>query len=375
MSKSDYSISFCIVCMNRLHQLKETLIKNIIDNANYKQLEFVVLNYNSEDGMDEWVRQELAPYIASGRVNYYYTREPHCFSHSHSKNVMFKLATGDIVCNVNADHFIGVDYAEYINEVFKKNALSVLTTVDYFNTDKNYTVPSDVFGKVCVRKSDFLQVSGFDEQMTGYGFEDWDFINRLELLGLKRILIRDQSFLNFIRHDKEERYSLKNIHGQLKGVLISYQNASASDLILLYNDGSFEKGTLIDRMAECSENFEYAYLEKPYKFENTLQQDDWQRGSWEELNDKVIFNSETKEANGLILEKDDENNLLINIADNNFFHSLQHEESINLIMEFKYLYKNRSTMEVNLNQKILKPNISYGKACVYKNFQAQPILI
>ena len=375
MSNNGYSISFCIVCMNRLHQLKETLIKNITDNANYEQLEFVVLNYNSEDGMDEWIRQELASYIASGKVNYYYTREPQCFSHSHSKNVMFKLAKGDIVCNVNADHFTGVNYAEYINEVFKKDALSVLTTVDYFNTDKNYNPPSDVFGKVCVRKSDFLQVSGFDEHMTGYGFEDWDFINRLELSGLKRILIKDRSFLNFIRHDKEERYSLKNINDQLGGILINYRDASASNLMLLYNDGSFEKGTLIDCMAQCSESFEYAYMEKPYKFENTLQQEDWQRGHWEELNDKIIFNPETKEADDWVLEKDDENNRLINIDNNDSFYYLQHEESINLIMEFKYLYKNRSVMEINLSKKIVKPNISYGKACVHKNFQEKPILI
>lgn len=375
MNNTNYSISFCIVCMNRLHQLKETLIKNITDNSDYEKLEFVVLNYNSEDGMDEWVRQELMPYISSGRLNYYHTIEPQVFSHSHSKNIMFKLAKGEIVCNVNADHFTGAGYAAYINHTFKNDALSVLTTIDYFNTDKNYNSPSDLFGKVCVRKSDFLQVNGFDEQMTGYGFEDWDFINRLELLGLKRVLIRDQSFLNFIRHDKEERYSLTDANSQLQAVLINYKDASASDLLLLYQNGSFEKGLLIDRMAKCSKNFEYAYLEKPYKFENDLHDADWQRGHWKEVSDKIIFNPDIKDGDSFILEKDDDNNCLINIANNNFFYCLEHEESINLIMEFKYLYKNRSVMEINLNQKILKPNVSYGKACVYQNFQEKPFLI
>src|SRR5690349_9158200 len=105
MYKENFAISFCIVCMNRLHQLEETLLQNIKDNEGYDNLEFVVLNYNSQDGMDEWVREHLSDYISIGKVNYYKTSEPTIFSHSHSKNLMFKLAKGDIVCNVNADNY------------------------------------------------------------------------------------------------------------------------------------------------------------------------------------------------------------------------------------------------------------------------------
>ena len=42
-------ISFCITCMNRLKHLQETLEKNILDNFLVDEVEFVVLDYNSQD--------------------------------------------------------------------------------------------------------------------------------------------------------------------------------------------------------------------------------------------------------------------------------------------------------------------------------------
>ena len=49
-------ISFCTVCMNRLQYLMQTLPVNIAGNIDYPNLEFVVLNYNSKDDMENWIR-------------------------------------------------------------------------------------------------------------------------------------------------------------------------------------------------------------------------------------------------------------------------------------------------------------------------------
>lgn len=50
-------ISFCITCMNRFKHLQETLERNIHDNYLVDNVEFVVLDYNSEDGLDKWISQ------------------------------------------------------------------------------------------------------------------------------------------------------------------------------------------------------------------------------------------------------------------------------------------------------------------------------
>src|SRR5688572_14300277 len=96
-------ISFCTVCMNRMHHLMLTLPKNIQTNRHYGNLEFIVMDYNSADGLSAWIKNEMSEYLAQGLLVYYQYDEARFFDRSHSRNMMFKLATGDIVCNVDAD--------------------------------------------------------------------------------------------------------------------------------------------------------------------------------------------------------------------------------------------------------------------------------
>ena len=69
-------ISFCISCRGRLHHLRRTLPQNIADNRDYPNLEFILLDYNSTDGLGEWVKHELSEEIANGQLNYYFTSQP-----------------------------------------------------------------------------------------------------------------------------------------------------------------------------------------------------------------------------------------------------------------------------------------------------------
>ena len=186
MSSSNHKISICTVCMNRLHQLEQTLIKNIEDNNSYNEVEFVVLDYNSQDGMEEWVKQNLSSYINTGKLVYYKTTEPQKWSPSHSKNLAFKLATGDIICNIWSDYFTGKDFAEFVNRSYQNDPNIVMTPIDFHKTKPGYHPPGDVLGKVCVRKTDFLKVHGFDERMDRHGFEDYDFVNRLDALSCNK---------------------------------------------------------------------------------------------------------------------------------------------------------------------------------------------
>ena len=65
-----FTISFCTTCMGRIHDLAQTLPQNMADNADYPALEFVLLDYNSRDGLEPWVREQLLPHIESGRLVY-----------------------------------------------------------------------------------------------------------------------------------------------------------------------------------------------------------------------------------------------------------------------------------------------------------------
>lgn len=375
MNRRSYKISFCIVCMNRLHHLKKTLVQNIIDNESYNNLEFVVLNYNSQDGMDEWMRKEMQTYISSGKVAYYLTTEPSVFSHSHSKNIAFKLAKGEIVCSINADHFTGKNFAQYVNDCFQENDKITLTTVDYFKVTKGYYPAKDVYGKVCVRKNDFLEVAGFDEMMNGYGFEDWDFVNRLELAGRERKFITNPSFLKFISHDNTERYSLANPN--LYGIYLNFIDPSTTDVIILYNNKQYEQGTVVDNSSLGSENYKYAYLPRNYKFANSLREDGWISGTVEtDINDENIIMFPRNNNIQVPMQFLEDKNRLLNKNNGAVYYKINHPETIDEIMDFNYVYPNRMRMEKNLSQKIIKTNtITFGQAYVLNNFKPTPIFI
>jgi GT2 family glycosyltransferase len=373
VKKAKYKISFCVVCMNRLHQLKQTLPQNIMNNTSYDNLEFIVLDYNSQDGMEEWVSEKMSEHIESGRLIYFKTTEPKTWSPSHSKNIAFKLATGDIICCIWADYYTGKDFATYVNAAFKQNPGIVLTPIDFPKTRKGFYPPGDVLGKVCVKKVDFERILGFDERMNKHGFEDYDFINRLEMIGIKRVLIEDLNYLQYIAHQNSDRYLLAT--NDLKGVYINYQTPSSSDVLFLYRDQSFEKGVLLDNFTKNADNYIYAYVPRNEHFEFSLQAPGWQTGRWTEDNDSLIlFSINTKELRFICQPKSD-SYLLVDTEKQSVFYHLTDKEVINDVLTFKHYISTRRMMEENLANNRAVVNQEFGKAAVYKNFHPEPIII
>lgn len=367
MSSFNYKISFCIVCMNRLHQLKETLNVNILDNYDYEPLEFVLLDYNSTDGLEEWIKENFDHHITTGRLVYYKTNKPQTWNPSHSKNVAFKLATGEIVCNIWADYIAGKGFAKYINEQFKQDSGIVLTPIDFFRTKKNYFPARDVFGKVAVKKADFLRINGFDERMDRHGFEDYDFVNRLEMAGVKRQLIEDFNFLKFLHHGDEERFNLDV--SRLFRMYLMYISHSESELFLLYSDFSFDSGILVNNSRFDSDNYLFAYKKRSHHFPFSLTKSGWNYGSWEKAGDAFRLNYKNKK-DVLVAEisRKEQDSADLKHEKGPIFH-VADKKIINDIFLFKHYYSTRHIMELNLNNKVTIANTGYfGTDTVFKNF-------
>jgi len=182
--KKYYKISFCTTCMGRLCDLRETLLLNIEHSKSYSNLEFVLLNYNSKDELEEWVKENLMEHIESGRLVYYKTEEPEFFDMSHAKNIVSKLASGDIINNLDADNWVynikkekqefDMSWAHYLNKTaneFPEKAIFV----------KSNRVPH---GRMGFYKKDFVELlGGYDENFKSYGYEDYDIVERAIQLG------------------------------------------------------------------------------------------------------------------------------------------------------------------------------------------------
>lgn len=164
-----HKISIITNCMGRLNNIKQTFVKNIEDNRAYGNVEFVLLNYGSKDDLDLWAFDNLMPYIRDGIVNYYKTTEPAYYSMTHSRNIGFKVATGDIVNNVDADHFTNSGFAERINSIANQFDTQKIVFVKTRQTNR---------GRLGMYKTTFMELGGYDESIGGYGFDDQDLLAR-----------------------------------------------------------------------------------------------------------------------------------------------------------------------------------------------------
>ncbi|PRX55253.1 glycosyltransferase family A protein [Flagellimonas meridianipacifica] len=348
MKKS--KISFCTVCMNRVHHLKETLPKNIKDNISYGNLEFVVLDYNSQDDLENWIFSEMGYYLSQGILVYLKTEKPEKFFMSHSKNVVSKQADGDIICNVDADNFLGKGFAEYIDDSFRTERNAYLTV------DKR-TTKRDCFGRICMRKKDFLKIRGYDESMIGYGFEDFDLRNRLELLGRKALFISEKSFLQALVHDDKERLINESNATSIFKIFVRFIDHAKSELLYLFDNNKYFRGKIaISRLINSESIYNLFPEKRNYEYANFLVNDKWNQGNW--LKSPNEYSLENKECEmrlklGIVQKNPLE---LFDKLNKNVFHEIIDDIQIMDMMMFFSQINNRIIMEKNRKEKKIAVN-------------------
>lgn len=183
--------------MGRVHHLMRTLPINIY---NAPGCEFVVVNYNSKDGTHEWMRDNMRPWIDRGIVKYYRTQIPEKYISSHAKNIAHRQATGDILCNLDADNFVVDGFVDLIRSVMK-NKKHIMTGPIY-----------DMFdllgsrGKVSVLREHYYSVNGYDEEIcSGWGYDDTDFQYRVAMKNNLLFAETPSKFCLAIDHSDQER--------------------------------------------------------------------------------------------------------------------------------------------------------------------------
>jgi len=181
-------LSFCTPCMNRFHHLKRTLASNLANMVPFGSLvEWVVLNYNSQDDMDDGLKDYIS-FITRGHLTYYRTTDFQYFNHSHAKNLSHILASSDYVMNLDADNFIDVNGISKVLRGFFQYPDALI---------QGYG------GLIGLKKSHFLSLGGYDEDFRGWGYEDNDLIMRAKRLGLT--YLQSDCLKGRIEHSDEER--------------------------------------------------------------------------------------------------------------------------------------------------------------------------
>ena len=130
----------------------------------------------------------------------------HCKEHGHL------LARGDILVNLDCDNFTGERGASHVINHFIRNADDIVLhqARDLFNGS---------FGRISVRRTDFLAIGGYDESLLPMGYEDVDLIERLKALGLVYV------------HDTNERFNKSIPNTRDEGIVNIKEKVSYAEMV------------------------------------------------------------------------------------------------------------------------------------------------
>jgi hypothetical protein len=197
-------LSFCTSCKgeNYFQFLKETLPANLKAAEGYVNAEFVVLGYGTTPELNDWIRDTFPDEIKSGRLKYVYYPDAEHFKMAHAKNMAHRMATGDVLCNVDADNFIGKDFCNALNEQFSKNLNSVVRAG---NKELN---GRGIGGRVAIGREKFMMIRGYDNQRSAWGGDD-DMLWRVaQKNGMEGVLVSSKSVVgDVIQHGHDVRMS------------------------------------------------------------------------------------------------------------------------------------------------------------------------
>lgn len=203
MNTEQKRIAFCITCKGRAHHIRRTLPQNLIDNADYANAIFVIVNYNSPDTLMEELKTNHSAEIESGRIVVYTVKDVTTFKMAHAKNIAHRLGIregADILVNLDADNMTGPGFAHYINKQFKADP-----NIFMWARMIPGILPRGISGRIVVTKDVFIQMGGYDEQFETWSRDDKDFNERLIRTGYTPHEI-PQRFLCGIRHDDKLRF-------------------------------------------------------------------------------------------------------------------------------------------------------------------------
>ncbi len=257
-----HKISLCITCMNRLYQLRETLQQNILDNIDYPNIEICLVNYNSKDGLDAFIRENFSSYIEKGILRYVYTDEPETFHCSVAKNLSHYCASGDIVCNVDADNFTGKDFAFYLNYLFNKHKEE---NIFHFKKHPFWGTA----GRIALTKASFLDIGGYDEDFYPTGHQDFNLIERARKNGLKYHNIEIENFLKYISNSKHEK--TVNVSSERDRKPWEYYDEKNKRIAAdKFNQGIYISNESIKKEIELQINFQNKIIQyQPYQPQKT----------------------------------------------------------------------------------------------------------
>jgi len=205
-------IIFVTTCKGRAQHIEQTLPRNLADNADFPDCKFVVLDYSSQDHLQEYLLNNHAKDIETGRLVVYSYPGAERFHVAHAKNLAARcglIEGADILVTLDADNYTGPGFARWVAD--NLTAPRTFLCPDFPLIQSLPHGPDRPLrgfaGRLAIRAQDFIKMGGYDETYDTWRGEDIDMISRLLRTGgytMKHIPTR---LLGAIPHSAEVRFA------------------------------------------------------------------------------------------------------------------------------------------------------------------------
>lgn len=220
-------ISYCISCHNRTYDLKKVL-PSVIKSANASPpVEIVILNYNSPDDLEEYIKSIDIPLSKGNEIKHIKYTDRDYYHMAHAKNIAVLSAKGEYVVTSCADMALSSRFFRTVRNIIKE------TEAPWICASYIEVYP----GILVFQKKEFVNAGGFDERFEFYGPEDKDLIKRF-----KRRKLRNEEYpyelLYMIRtsnKDKIKNYRLKISKMEMKKRMRPIYEKNIKDGVLTAN--------------------------------------------------------------------------------------------------------------------------------------------
>jgi glycosyltransferase involved in cell wall biosynthesis len=138
----------------------------------YFNTEVIVVNYSSPDGLSEWLSQNYSNQLLSGKLIEVTVPKVYYFDHSHSRNVGLRSAHGEWVFFIDADCKPAPILVSHLLSRISDlpNVFSIVGTPAF-----------GAAGSLFANRQDLIDLGGYMEDLSGWGYEDGDIRDRLFL--------------------------------------------------------------------------------------------------------------------------------------------------------------------------------------------------
>lgn len=219
-------LSYCIPYHKRLDDIKKTLPSIISASNQTSDIEIVILDFNSQDGVGDFVK-EVSKYLKKGNtIKYVEIKNQPYYHMAKAKNMAVLSSSGTYSMISCADVFLASETFIKLQEILRD------TTVRHIRV-----VGTRFPGVTVVEKKEFIKSGGFDERFEFYGPEDKDFLLRLERRKVPTKYISSEYF-SLIYTDNEKKtanYRLKISKREMSKLMKPIYEENIKNAVLVAN--------------------------------------------------------------------------------------------------------------------------------------------